>query len=215
RRGPRPYGIVSGPAVASRGPVASVALFTRRDPKDVRSIAMDTSSRTSVAMMTILARRVFGTRPEAIDHAPDLAGMLAHADGALIIGDHALLLDHRAAGVDKIDLGELWTNWTGLPFVYAFWAGWPDAASAEDARALRMARDEGREHAREIAETYFPNDPATQTPAERYLRDNIKYDLGAEEEEGLREFYRLAHELGLAAYDGELRFYHAEHSGVG
>src|SRR3954463_13379629 len=89
-RGPRPYAFVPGPAVTSRGPVASVAIYTRLEPRDIRSIAMDTSSGTSVALATVLMRRVFGTSPEAVPMAPDLDAMLARADAALIIGDHAL-----------------------------------------------------------------------------------------------------------------------------
>src|SRR5215831_16247664 len=96
-RGPAPYALVPGPAVTSRGPVASVAIYTRRDPRDIRTIAMDTSSRTSMA--------------------PDLDAMLARADAALVIGDTALFLDHAALGARKIDLGEAWSEETGLPFV--------------------------------------------------------------------------------------------------
>ena len=131
-RGPRAYGIVPFLAIASNGPVASVALYTRRDPKDIRSIAMDTSSRTSVAMTLILARRKWGLSPSIVELKPQLETMLASADAALIIGDNALFLDHESAGVQKSDLGELWTASSGLPFVYAFWAGWPHAATAAD-----------------------------------------------------------------------------------
>src|SRR5262245_51916650 len=86
-RGPVPYAIVPGPAVISRGEVASVAVYTRREPRDIRSIAMDTSSRTSVALATVLLQRRFGVSAEAAPMAPDLDGMLARADAALIIGD--------------------------------------------------------------------------------------------------------------------------------
>src|SRR5262245_28597632 len=68
-RGPHAYAIVPGPAVTSRGPVASVALYTRRDPKDIRTIAMDSSSRTSIALTHVLVRRVFGISPEATSMA--------------------------------------------------------------------------------------------------------------------------------------------------
>ena len=95
-RGPRPYAIVPGPAVTSRGPVASVAIYTRVDPRDIRTIAMDTSSRTSVALAAVLARRVFGTSPEPVPMAPDLDAMLARADAALIIGDTALFLNPQS-----------------------------------------------------------------------------------------------------------------------
>ena len=80
----------------SRGPVASVALYTRVEPRDIRSIAMDTSSRTSVALARVLVRRVFGIAPETVSMPPDLEAMLARADAALIIGDIALFLDPRS-----------------------------------------------------------------------------------------------------------------------
>jgi chorismate dehydratase len=217
-RGPQPYALVPGPAVTSRGPVASVAIYTRVEPGDIRTIAMDSSSRTSVALATILTRRVFGVAPEAMSMAPDLEAMLGRADAALIIGDNALFLDPdesrttiAARRVTKIDLGELWTAHTGLPFVYAFWTGWPDAVDPEGVEALQRARDGGVAHADDVARAYYPNDIGRQRVAGRYLRDNIRYTLGDEELEGLQTFYRYAAEHGLAAFDGTLRFYEAAH----
>jgi chorismate dehydratase len=222
-RGPGPYALVPGPAVTSRGPVASVALYTRLDPRDIRSIAMDSSSRTSVALATVMVRRAFGAAPETVSMPPDLDAMLARADAALIIGDIALFLNPQSAidnhaairnpqsAIQKIDLGALWTESTGLPFVYAFWAGWPDAVTPSDVGALQQARDDGVAHAKDVAQAYYPDDPGRQAVAARYLRDNIRYVLGDEELEGLRTFYRYAAELDLVPYDGSLRFYHAEH----
>ena len=135
-------------------------------------------------------------------------------NAALIIGDTALFLDHAAAGVDKIDLGEAWTAMTGLPFVYAFWSGWPDAVTPEQVERLQRARDEGAAHAADVARAYYPNDPAREAVASAYLRDNIRYVLGDDELEGLQTFYRYAAELRLVAHDGSLRFYHAEHHGA-
>jgi chorismate dehydratase len=94
-----------------------------------------------------------------------------------------------------------------LPFVYACWVGWPDALTPADADALRQARDEGVANADEVATSYYPDDPGRQAVARRYLRDNIRYFLGSDELEGLQTFYRYATELGLASYDGALRFY--------
>jgi chorismate dehydratase len=213
-RGPRPYNIVPGGAVTSKGPVASVAIYTRRDPGDIRTIAMDSGSRTSVALATILLRRQFGREPEAVSMTPDLDAMLAAADAALIIGDTALFLDHASAGASKIDLGELWTRTTGLPFVYAFWAGWPDALTPEQVDALQRARTKGAAHSDDVATSYYSDDLERQDVARRYLRDNIRYFLGPAELEGLTTFYAYAAELSLVAFDGKLRFYHAEHHGT-
>jgi chorismate dehydratase len=209
-RGPSPYWIVPGPAVTSRGPVASVAIFTRREPRDIRTIAMDTSSRTSVALAAVMLRRRFDIAPDPAPMAPDLETMLAHADAALIIGDVALFLDHDAAGVAKIDLGHEWTAMTGLPFVYACWTGWPDAVLPHDVTLLQRARDAGIAQSDAVAAAYYPDDTPRQAVARRYLRDNIQYVLGGDEIEGLKTFYRYASELDLAPFDGTLRFYDAE-----
>jgi chorismate dehydratase len=187
--------------------VASVAIYTRKDPQDIRSIAMDTSSRTSVALATVLLTRAFGVTAEAVPMAPDLDAMLARADAALIIGDLALFLDHESAGVRKIDLGDTWTSATGLPFVYAIWAGWPGALSGADVALLQQARDQGVADSVGVARAYYPGDATRGRVAEQYLRDNIKYSLGADERAGLETFYRYAVEAGVVDKAGELRFY--------
>ena len=222
-RGPQPYAIVPGAGVTSNGPVASVAIYTQRDPRDIRTIAMDSSSRTSVALATVLLRREFGVAPEPVSMPPDLETMLSRADAALIIGDAALFLDEATinqstisrksaipnpqSAIVRLDLGELWTRSTGLPFVYAVWTGWQGAATEDEIAALQRARDEGVAHADEVARDYYPGDPERQTVAARYLRDNIRYRVGDAELEGLQTFYRYAAELNLVSFDGRLRFF--------
>ena len=99
----------------------------RRTIRDVRSIALDTSSRTSVALVRVLCAREFRIRPMLDSSGPRLDEMLAKADAGLLIGDNALFLESDGrTPLNKIDLGEVWTRSTGLPFVYAFWAGRPD-----------------------------------------------------------------------------------------
>ena len=192
------YKIVPDLAIASRGPVASVALFTTRPMRDVRSIAMDTSSRTSVALVRVLCARLFKIQPAIETRAPDLTEMLAHADAALMIGDRALVWD-PGHEIQKIDLGEAWTTMTGLPFVWAFWAGRAGALGADDVKALQAARDDGVANSDAIAREYFRDAPQHRDLGARYLRDNIKYYLGADERAGLELFYRYAAEIGAAA----------------
>ena len=207
---PHTYRIVPGVSIASRGPVASVALYTPKPIREVRSIALDTSSRTSVALVRILCAREFRIRPILYSSGPRLDGMLAMADAALLIGDNALFLDSESQpgghSLEKIDLGEVWTRMTGLPFVYAFWAGRPDVLTADDVVALQHARDEGITRIAEIAAGCF-SDPRHQAIGARYLRDNIKYDLGADERAGLELFYQYAAEAGAVKTAQPLRFY--------
>ena len=149
---------------------------------DVRSIALDTSSRTSVALVRVLCKREFRIAPRLEHRGPDLDEMLAACDAALIIGDNALCRMNDAIGRrrprEKIDLGEVWTRTTGLPFVYAFWAGRHGSLSPRDVEALQGARDLGLQHADDIARDYFAAAPDRQAMGARYLRDNIKYSLG-------------------------------------
>jgi chorismate dehydratase len=208
------YRIVPDLAIASRGPVASVALYTTRPVTEVRAIAMDTSSRTSVALVRVLCARRFGIDPVLQPRGPDLASMLAGCDAALLIGDNALfqhdgqLAAHpRPLTVQKIDLGEIWTAMTGLPFVWAFWAGRPDRLTADDMQALREARDAGVAASEPIARQYLADRPERQAAGARYLRDNIKYHLGPDERAGLELFYRYAADAGVVDRAVPLRFY--------
>jgi len=211
-----PYRIAPDLAIASRGPVASVALYTTKPMSDVRSIALDTSSRTSIALVRVLCARLFRIQPALEPRGPDLADMLSRCDAALIIGDVALFLtDFDAhASIEKIDLGEAWDTLTGLPFVYAFWAGRPDVLRAADVAELQRARDEGIKRSEEIAREYLADSPEHQRLGAAYLRDNIKYVLGDEERAGLQTFYRYAAEAGVVEESGTLRFYESDPKGV-
>lgn len=194
-RGHDAYRIVPGIGIVSDGPVASVALFSSRPVDRMRTIAADTSSRTSNALLRILCSESFGVEAEFRPMPPDPAGMLQRCDAALVIGDAALFFDHAAAGVAKIDLGEEWTRLSGLPFVWAFWAGRPGALSPAHAEALVHARDAGAAASNAIAAAYCRPDRVTLGQA--YLRDNIRYELGEREEAGLRMYFELAEKHGL------------------
>ena len=196
-----PYRIVPDVAIASRGPVASVAIFTTKPIREVKSIAMDTSSRTSVALTRVLCARHFRIQPRFESRAPDIADMLAHCDAALIIGDNALF--HSAlrtphSALEKVDLGDVWTQMTGLPFVYAFWAGRADALTADDVAALQRARDEGVKIPEQLAREFLKDaPPERQAIGGQYLRHNIRYHLGEDERAALEAFYRYGAEAGV------------------
>jgi chorismate dehydratase len=213
-----PYRIVPDLAIASRRAVASVAIYTTRPMSEVRSIAMDTSSRTSVALVRVLCARQFRIAPRIEARGPDPVDMLSHCDAALIIGDNALFLtpstDGRLPGitdpVEKIDLGEAWFRLTGLPFVYAFWSGRPEAITGADIEALQRARDLGVARPDELAREYLADHPERQPLGATYLRDNIKYYFGDEERQGLETFYRYAAEAGVVAEAASPVFYPSE-----
>lgn len=189
------YLIVPHVGIISDGPVASVALFSNVPVGAIRTIAADTSSRTSNALLRILCSEVFGIDPAFEPMRPDVAGMLRRADAALVIGDPCLFFDHSATGVAKVDLGEQWTQFTGLPFVWAFWAGRPGVVSRDAVAALVHARNEGVRASDAIADAYCGPDRAAL--GRRYLRDNISYTLGEREQAGLRRYFELAGKHGV------------------
>ena len=201
------YRLVPGLAIGSRGPVASVALYTRLPVDRIRTIALDTSSRTSVALLRVLCHHRFGISPEFVDHRPDLAAMTTTYDAGLLIGDPAFDTDHAALGLRKTDLGEEWTTMTGLPFIYAAWTGRPGAVTPSDVVALQAAGSAGVEAAEVIAAEYGAGDAARTARAAAYLRDNVKYALGREETAGLQLFLDYAAELDLAPRRRVLDFF--------
>jgi predicted solute-binding protein len=201
------YHVVPDVAIASEGAVASVALFTSRPVTGVRTIAADSSSRTSVALLRVLCACRFGIRPDVVTMPPDFGSMLGRADAALVIGDPALFCDEHALGLEKIDLGAEWTAMTGLPFVWAFWAGRADAVGPEEVAALQAARDAGVVAAEAVARAYAPDDPARASRGARYLRENIRFGLSGREVEGLRRFYAEASALALVPRIEPLRWY--------
>lgn len=194
------YVVVPDVAVGSDGEVRSVALFLPGPLDGVRRVALDTSSRTSVALLQVLLAERLARRVEYVPMAPDLDAMLRSADAALLIGDAALDAPGELA---RLDLGVAWRELTGLPFVFAFWAGPATAVSRGVVDGLQAAAARGRAELSAVARAAAPE----RSGAEAYLRENIVFDLGESQRRGLSEFYRRAAALGLLPRVPELRFH--------
>lgn len=194
---------VPGLGIASWGAVQSVKLFCRVDLRQVRRVALDTSSLTSAALTKILLQERFGLTPTYLDHPPDLAAMLQQADAALLIGDPGLAQHLQgAAGLtsgirEVLDLGQAWTEWTGLPFVFALWTARTESLSASLAQALQAAARAGQAAIPEIAQAESARLGLSVEVCEHYLRHVIVYELGETEQAGLRRFAELAKKLKL------------------
>ena len=204
------YAIVPDISIASHGEVATVAVFTRKPIDQVETLALDLSSRTSVALTRVLCAKRWKIAPKFTPAEPDLEAMLQRADAALVIGDPAFDIDPAKRHVTKVDLGAEWQALTGLPFVYAMWVGRPGAASPSQCRALQQARDRGIAQLPAIAKQVSGGDAELEQRALAYLRDNLKFDLGAAEQAGLRKFHELAAEISVVPGLKPLRFYESE-----
>ena len=204
-RAPEPYSVVKGVGICSVGPVNSVFLVLKKDPEDVKSVALDTSSRSSVALTQILLKKRFNASAEPIDHPPDVDRMLERADAAVLIGDLALELDRDRYRV--LDLGQAWTDWTGLPFVYAVWTGRAGALTGDQAQLLVHAKEIGSTAIDEIAKKYAEDRPFPPELYSAYLTEAIHFEFGDREQEGILRFYSYAQELGLVPSVPKLSFY--------
>jgi chorismate dehydratase len=190
------YTFIPNIAIASRGPVLSVTLFSRMPWAAIRSVALDEGSRTSAALTRILLRKRYGVNPEFVPLPIDAAAEDAITDAVLLIGDRAMracLPGYRYA----YDLGEEWSAWTGLPMVYAVWAvrGGVELGVAE--RGFHKAKEHGLSRAGEIAQREAASLGLDPGYCRRYLANIIRYDLGPAELAGTRKYQELAAELGL------------------
>jgi len=186
--------MVPGLGVAARGAVRSILLISKRPLAAIRTLAADSSSRTSVALTRIILSRRYGVEPEFHPHAPDLSSMLENADAALIIGDPALRVDRASLPYLVADLGEEWTAMTGLPMVFAVWAGHERHITPEVVEALTESCRFGRAHLDDIVRIDAAARGIPGELAREYLTRHIVNELGPAEYQGLQLYLRYARE---------------------
>ena len=197
--------IVPNICIAAKTQVRSVILVTKGgELKNARSIALDASSRTSVALTQIIFRELFDTQPEFVSHHPNIERMLETHDAALLIGDPALRLDRTKYRV--FDIVELWRSLTNCGFVFAFWL--VRAEAIERAREIDFvaARDEGLMKTEEIMQFYASDVGLEKKDFYSYLTENITYTLDEDLLKGLTLFYQLAYKNDLINRLSPLRF---------
>ena len=188
--------IIPGISIASLEKVRSLLLIKPRWKKEIHSVALDASSRTTAALTKILLRETRGLQPEFVPHTPDIKKMLDRGDAALLIGDAALQINPDY--YDTVDLVEEWVRWRKKPFVCAVWACRKGAAVFSGlAETFHAAREWGLQRFPEIADSYAKSLNLPAAFLEDYLKRNINFNFDAEHIEGLREFHRLAEKHGL------------------
>ena len=188
--------VIRGVCVGSRARVRSVVLVTKNlELKEVRSVALDTSSRTSVSLVRVIFREFLNVEPEWKQAEPDLRAMLREADAALIIGDPAMTFPREELRV--YDMAALWREHTGLGFVFAMWMAREQSVEKVKRVDFARARDEGLEHVEEIAADYERRLGLPHDELRTYLLENICFNLDEEMLAGLELFYKLSHKHGL------------------
>lgn len=198
-------------AIASQQAVRSILLVSKVPIREIRTVALDTSSMTSVALLKILFEKWLGGGRIYASMLPQIETMLAACDAGLLIGDPALQVDRSR--YHTLDLAEEWIRHTGKPFVFAFWALRGDALLEVDpALDLPLIFRESRNHGLElskidwIAGEWAPRLGISEDDVRAYLRRNIHYQLDAACIEGLQLFYRYAAEIGVLLPAPKLSF---------
>ncbi|MBZ5721214.1 MAG: menaquinone biosynthesis protein [Acidobacteriia bacterium] len=201
--------ILPGVAIASRRPVRSILLVSKVPLAKIQTVALDTSSMTSVALTKVLFAKWWGADKSFTPMAPDVERMLEAHDAGLVIGDPALQVD-RSRYI-TYDLAEEWIRLTGKPFVFAFWAVRQTAlehAPADLAAVFQQSRDHGLqpESLNQIARDWAPRLRLSEAGVKGYLTENIHYYLDPACLEGLELFYRYSAEIGALPSPPELIF---------
>jgi chorismate dehydratase len=200
--------VAPGPCVASKRSVRSVLLASKMPISEVRSVALDTSSRTSAALIQIILGHFYNIEAAYTTSPPKLEDMLESNDAGLIIGDPAMLIDRT--GLYIYDMAEEWLKHTAVPFVFAFWAIRADATHwfSGDRKSIDFAdaKIEGKAHANDLANLYSERLGLSPDSLFSYLTEAICYDLDEDSLRGLGLYYQLAAERGLIQEPRDVMF---------
>jgi chorismate dehydratase len=196
--------IVPDVCVGARAAVRSVVIASKQNNlKKIKRVALDDSSRTSVALVKIIFREFLGFEPEWQTAPPDLRSMLEHNDAALIIGDPAMKIPREKFRV--FDLATLWHDYTGFGFVFAMWMAGKNSAEQVRAIDFEAARDEGLANLDKIA-TRYGDQSLTAEEIKDYLTQNIAFQMDEDMLKGLQLYFDLARKHNLIQTDRALEF---------
>jgi chorismate dehydratase len=197
--------IVPDVCVGSRSAVRSVVIASKlNNLKKVERVALDDSSRTSVALIKIIFREFLGYEPEWQTAPPDLSSMLRHSDAALIIGDPAMKIPRDKFRV--YDLATLWHDHTGFGFVFAMWMARASSATVMRAIDFVAARDEGLAHLDEIAKQHAEQVGLSRDEIKEYLTRNIAFQMDQDMKQGLQLYFDLARKHKLIENMKQIEF---------
>ena len=181
-----------GTGIACHGAVRSILLISRVPWRQIRTLAADAGSRSSVMLARVILAEKYGVKPEVRALPPDLALMLGQADAALVIGDPALRLDPATLPFETLDLGAEWNSMTGLPMVFAVWAGRKEVMREQYGNAFTASCRYGVEHTLEIVREEAAPRGISQELARDYLTRRIVFELGERDYQGMNLYLESA-----------------------
>lgn len=197
--------VVPDVCVGSHSAVRSVVLVSKYDDlKNVRRVGLDSSSRTSQALIKIIFSEFIGVEPAWETSGPDVHALMRDNDAALVIGDPAMNIS--LPGVHVFDLASVWRRFTNTGFVFAMWMARADDAAMVNEVDFAGARDEGLEKLEKIISACEGNMPLPRAEIRKYLTENITFHVDDMLESGMRLYFELARKHGLIEIDKPLEF---------
>lgn len=184
-----------GTGIACHGPVRSILLVSKVPMREIKTLATDSGSRTSVQLSRVILAKKFGVTPKLISRVADLASMLGEADAALLIGDAALRIDPEKLPFETLDLGAEWVTMTGLPMVFAVWAGRREIVRSEYAAAFTNSLRYGLAHMDRIVKSESPARGFEEAMVRKYLTEHIVFELGDRDYAGMRTYIEHVNRL--------------------
>jgi chorismate dehydratase len=181
-----------GTGIACHGPVRTILLVSKVPWREVRTLATDSGSRTSVMLSRVILAEKFGVEPAFISRRADLSAMLGEADAALLIGDAALRIDPNTLPFETLDLGAEWTALTGLPMVFAAWAGRKGIVEEHYTRAFIDSYRFGSSQMDAIVESESAARSFEPLLVRKYLTKHIVFELDERDYAGMNLFLQRA-----------------------
>jgi len=197
--------IVPHLCISSTRKIKNVQLFFKKGLKDIRKIAVDKNAASEAILLKILMREKFLISPDFIMMEADLEKMLSDTEAALVVGDQAL--NYFDANPNRLDLNDEWMDLTGLPFVYAFWAGRDMTITPDDLKMLLSSFKLGINNLEKISKDYAKKHQKNWAFYNEFFTQNISYSFSDEEKDGLNEFYNYAFFYGFTEFIPDLHFY--------
>ena len=191
-----------GTGIACHGPVRSILLISKTPLREIRTLAADSGSRTSVMLARVILAEKFGVEPKIVSRPAGLAPMLGEADAALLIGDAALHVDPEKLPFETLDLGGEWVSMTGLPMVFAVWSGRAEIMQPRYASAFLDSCRLGVSRIEEIVRREGPARGFPESLVRKYLTEHIVFELGERDHAGLDLFLQTAARFEKIAVTG-------------
>jgi len=201
------YRVISNISISSYGKVDSVVLLTKSSLREIKTVAVDARSRSSTALLRVILEVFYKISPAYIRREPD-ERFLTGVDGGMLIGDIGLKLKYLPPrGYRVFDLGEIWTDETGLPFVYAVYAVNDGIRLGRNLEALEEAKAIGLRTVKRIARAESAKLGLSEEICLRYLTERIGYDLGEKEIKGIVAYSKFLSQLEEARAISDLQIY--------